>query len=64
VVTLKSQSPTTPPPTKAVMSRGQAKLLDTRRAERNGDKAPGREPRNVAWTHYYGKKYPSDTASG
>jgi endonuclease/exonuclease/phosphatase family metal-dependent hydrolase len=42
--------------TKAVIGRGKAKLLDTRPAERNGDNAPGREPRNVAWTHYYGKE--------
>ena len=42
--------------TKAVMGRGRHKLVDTRPAERNGDNAPGREPRNVTWTHYYGKE--------
>jgi endonuclease/exonuclease/phosphatase family metal-dependent hydrolase len=42
--------------TKAVIGRGKAKLVDTRPAERNGDNAPGREPRNVAWTHYYAKE--------
>lgn len=44
--------------TKAVIGRNSRKLIDTRPAERNGDDAPGpestREPRNVAWTHYYG----------
>ena len=42
--------------TKAVIGRGKLKLVDTRPAERNGDNAAGREPRNVAWTHYYGKE--------
>jgi endonuclease/exonuclease/phosphatase family metal-dependent hydrolase len=42
--------------TKAVIGRGKLKLVDTRPAERNGDNAPGREPRNIAWTHYYGKE--------
>ena len=42
--------------TKAVIGRGKAKLVDTRPAERNGDNAPGKEPRNVAWTHYYAKE--------
>jgi endonuclease/exonuclease/phosphatase family metal-dependent hydrolase len=45
--------------TKAVIGRGKHKLVDTRPAERNGDNTPntkpGSEPRNVAWTHYYGK---------
>ena len=49
--------------TKAVIGRGKAKLVDTRPAERNGDNAPDREPRNVAWTHYYGKKHCLDTTS-
>ena len=48
------------PSTKAVIGRGKHKLIDTRPAERNGDKAPSTnpawEPRNVAWTHYYGKE--------
>jgi endonuclease/exonuclease/phosphatase family metal-dependent hydrolase len=42
--------------TKAVIGRGKLKLVDTRPAERNGDNAPGREPRNVAWTHYYARE--------
>ena len=45
--------------TKAVIGRGKRKLLDTRPAERNGDNTPSTrpasEPRNVTWTHYYGK---------
>jgi endonuclease/exonuclease/phosphatase family metal-dependent hydrolase len=45
--------------TKAVIGRGKHKLVDTRPAERNGDHAPSpnpaREPRTVAWTHFYGK---------
>ena len=48
------------PSTKAVIGRGKHKLIDTRPAERNGDNAPNTnpawEPRNVAWTHYYGKE--------
>ena len=46
--------------TKAVIGRGKHKLVDTRPAERNGDNAPSPnpawEPRNVTWTHYYGKE--------
>jgi endonuclease/exonuclease/phosphatase family metal-dependent hydrolase len=46
--------------TKAVIGRGKFKLIDTRPAERNGDTAtnpvPVFEPRNVTWTHYYGKE--------
>jgi endonuclease/exonuclease/phosphatase family metal-dependent hydrolase len=46
--------------TKAVIGRGKFKLIDTRPAERNGDTAtnpvPAFEPRNVTWTHYYGKE--------
>jgi endonuclease/exonuclease/phosphatase family metal-dependent hydrolase len=42
-----------------ILGRGKLKLLDTRPAERNGDagesKAPYFEPRNVAWTYFYGK---------
>ena len=48
------------PSTRAVLGRGKFKLLDTRPAERNGDDAPGPnsawQPRNVTWTHYYGKE--------
>jgi len=47
-------------PIKAILGRGQTKLTDTRPAERNGDipaGAHGRyEPRNVAWTYFYGEK--------
>lgn len=45
--------------TREIIGRGKTKLLDTRPAERNGDTAPGEppyfEPRNVAWTYFYGK---------
>jgi endonuclease/exonuclease/phosphatase family metal-dependent hydrolase len=45
--------------TKEIIGRGKTKLFDTRPAERNGDSAqkepPYYEPRNVAWTYYYGK---------
>ena len=50
--------------TKEIIGRGKTKLFDTRPAERHGDNAPGEppyfEPRNVAWTYFYGK---SDTFS-
>jgi endonuclease/exonuclease/phosphatase family metal-dependent hydrolase len=46
--------------TKAVIGRGKHKLVDTRPGERKGDNAPSQnpawEPRNVTWTHYYGKE--------
>jgi endonuclease/exonuclease/phosphatase family metal-dependent hydrolase len=46
--------------TKAVIGRGKLKLVDTRPAERNGDNTPSPnpawEPRNITWTHYYGKE--------
>ena len=46
------------PSTKEIIGRGKFKLTDTRPAERNGDNAPNPvarfEPRNVAWTQYYG----------
>jgi endonuclease/exonuclease/phosphatase family metal-dependent hydrolase len=45
--------------TKAVIGRGKQKLVDTRPAEHNGDNMPNTnpalEPRNVTWTHYFGK---------
>ena len=45
--------------TKAVIGRGKHKLVDTRPGEHNGDNTPSThpasEPRNVTWTHYYGK---------
>ena len=43
---------------KEIIGRGKFKLTDTRPAERNGDNVPGEppyfEPRNVAWTYFYG----------
>jgi endonuclease/exonuclease/phosphatase family metal-dependent hydrolase len=45
---------------KTIIGRGKFKLTDTRPAERNGDNAPAEnsyfDPRNVAWTEYYGKE--------
>jgi len=45
--------------TKAILGRGRTRLFDTRPAERNGDTAISEplyhEPRNVAWTYFYGK---------
>jgi endonuclease/exonuclease/phosphatase family metal-dependent hydrolase len=45
---------------KEIIGRGRYKLVDTRPAERNGDNAPAEhpwfEPRNITWTHYYGKE--------
>ncbi len=46
--------------TKAIIGRGKNGLFDTRPAERNGDNQPNPiarfEPRNITWTHYYGKE--------
>jgi endonuclease/exonuclease/phosphatase family metal-dependent hydrolase len=46
--------------TKAVIGHGKQKLVDTRPAERNGDNVPSPnpawEPRNVTWTHFYGRE--------
>jgi endonuclease/exonuclease/phosphatase family metal-dependent hydrolase len=46
--------------TKVVIGHGKQKLVDTRPSERNGDNVPSPnptwEPRNVTWTHYYGKE--------
>ena len=48
------------PSTKFLIGRGKTKLVDTRPAERNGDNTPSPnpawEPRNITWTHYYGKE--------
>lgn len=45
------------PSTREIIGRGRTRLVDTRPAERNGDaiRAGGhaREPKNVAWTHFY-----------
>jgi len=47
-------------PIKKIIGHGRFKLTDTRPAERNGDNTPNEiprfEPRNVTWTHYYGKE--------
>jgi len=47
-------------PIKEIIGRGRSKLVDTRPAERNGDNAPAEhawfEPRDITWTHYYGKE--------
>jgi endonuclease/exonuclease/phosphatase family metal-dependent hydrolase len=46
--------------TRVVIGRGKRGLMDTRPAERNGDDQPNPnpryEPRNITWTHYYGKE--------
>ena len=43
---------------KTLVGKGRFKLMDTRPAERNGDssKRGPFDPRNVTWTHYYGKE--------
>lgn len=46
--------------TKALLGRGKTGLFDTRPFERNGDNQPNSnprfEPKNITWTHYYGKE--------
>jgi endonuclease/exonuclease/phosphatase family metal-dependent hydrolase len=46
--------------TREVIGRGRSGLIDTRPAERNGDNQPNPnprfEPRNITWTHHYGKE--------
>lgn len=46
--------------TRTVIGRGKHALIDTRPAERNGDNQPNPnpryDPRNVTWTHHYGKE--------
>ena len=46
--------------TRVLIGRGRNSLVDTRPAERNGDNHPNPnpryEPRNITWTHYYGKE--------
>lgn len=49
------------PPIKAVIGRGKNALTDIRPAELNGDNQPNPSnprwfPRNISWTHYYGKE--------
>lgn len=45
---------------KTIIGRGKNALVDTRPAEMNGDNQPSPipqfAPRNVTWTHYYGKE--------
>ena len=47
------------PSIRLLIGRGKHKLIDTRPAERNGDRAlsanPARAPRNVTWTHFFGR---------
>lgn len=47
-------------PIRTIIGRGRAALVDTRPAERNGDDQPSSnprfEPRNITWTHYFGKE--------
>jgi endonuclease/exonuclease/phosphatase family metal-dependent hydrolase len=46
--------------TRAVIGRGRNALVDVRPAERNGDNLPNPipryDPRNITWTHFYGKE--------
>lgn len=46
--------------TRAIIGRGRTALVDTRPAERNGDNQanpnPRFEPRQITWTHHYGKE--------
>jgi endonuclease/exonuclease/phosphatase family metal-dependent hydrolase len=46
--------------TRAVIGKGKVALVDTRPAEKNGDSEPSSNPhfapRNVTWTHFYGKE--------
>ena len=50
------------PSTKTILGRQNSRtgLVDTRPAEKNGDnlppERPGYSPRNIAWTHFYGKE--------
>jgi endonuclease/exonuclease/phosphatase family metal-dependent hydrolase len=41
-------------PLRTIKGRGKTRLFDTRPAERNG--AAADDPRQVTWTHYYGKE--------
>jgi endonuclease/exonuclease/phosphatase family metal-dependent hydrolase len=47
-------------PIKTILSRGRKALVDTRPAERNGERAPHSDPRSAAreitWTHFYAKE--------
>jgi endonuclease/exonuclease/phosphatase family metal-dependent hydrolase len=45
---------------RTLVGKGRTALVDTRPAERNGDDQPNANPRfaprNITWTHYYGKE--------
>ena len=46
-------------PVKAIVGRGNSRLIDTRPGERNGDSGPNLRnskwfPRDISWTHFYG----------
>lgn len=45
---------------RAIIGRGKGHMTDTRPAEKNGDNLPNPnpryEPRNITWTHHYGKE--------
>ncbi len=47
-------------PVRTVIGQGRTRLVDARPAEQNGDDAlppnPRWDPRNVTWTHFYGKE--------
>ncbi|HXP58872.1 MAG TPA: endonuclease/exonuclease/phosphatase family protein [Dongiaceae bacterium] len=47
------------PSMRLLIGRGKHKLIDSRPAERNGDNTPSanpaRAPRNVTWTHFFGR---------
>lgn len=48
------------PTLRVLLGQGAMRLVDARPAERNGDNAPppnpNWDPRNVTWTHFYGKE--------
>lgn len=48
------------PTVRTLIGRGRRALFDTRPAERNGDSStaenPRWDPRNIAWTHYFGRE--------
>jgi endonuclease/exonuclease/phosphatase family metal-dependent hydrolase len=47
-------------PIRALLGRGNSRLVDARPAERNGDTQPHANPKydapHITWTHYYGKE--------
>lgn len=48
------------PPIKTILGRGRDSLVDLRPSEQNGDNKPNPiprfNPRNITWTHFYGKE--------